>query len=103
MLYAGNVENMKLYEEGNLKPVSIKIGGEAEEYYSLNDKFHQHSKKKSFVSFARNLSMCRNLSAKVNSSAAEQANAIMSKDRFVILNRYEIVIRKTLQCNSCCI
>ena len=81
MLYELNQTNADLFKNGNLDPVKINLHPSSKDYYSLTDKFHQQSKKKSFRSQSRNLRLCSNLSGKFNSSVAEQANSIMSRDR----------------------
>ena len=80
MLYPLKDENCKLWDDGLLPPTTIDLADDAESFYSLSDKFHQFSKKRTYENAFREMKLC-NLSTRINSSVAEQGNALMSKDR----------------------
>ncbi|XP_078487093.1 uncharacterized protein LOC144745155 [Ciona intestinalis] len=82
MLYAYTKENLALYEEGNLTPVSINLDT-CNEFYSLNDRFHHKSKKKCAERFFRDINNCPGL-LNVNTSIAEQHNSSMARDRYSV-------------------
>ena len=81
MLYKWCEENLKLYDTGCLKPVTINLDDGSKDFYSLTDKFHHKCGKRGPEKAFRDLHMCKNLSSMLNSSVAEQANAAMSEDR----------------------
>ena len=78
MLFPLEPSTCQSFDNGTLPLAEVDLRGNS--YYSLTDKFHQITKKRTHESAFRSLDLC-NLSANVNSSVAEQANAVMSRDR----------------------
>ena len=81
MLYSWTDENLQKAEEKKLKPVKLNLDKDSTEYYSLYDRFHFSSAKKSNERLFRDIRQC---DLSVNTSVAEQCNSLMSNDRSVI-------------------
>nr|XP_039269852.1 uncharacterized protein LOC120344622 isoform X3 [Styela clava] len=75
MLFAYTDKNLELEKHGSLPQVKL----DAHKKYSLCDRFHTRSKKKTAENSFRNLKYCSDLN--INTSVAEQENAHMAKDR----------------------
>ena len=80
MLFAYDDDCIEKYQKKQLRPVKIDLDIDDGKFYSLNDRFHQYSKKKTIESAFRDAKYCIDLNL-INTSVAEQENAVMARDR----------------------
>lgn len=80
MLFEWTENNIQLSNEGRLPPIDINLNSQqCDRFYSLNDKFHHKTKKRSAEKNFRDIRLCKDLM--LNTSIAEQCNAQMGRDR----------------------
>jgi len=82
MLYQLIEENSHLYKESLLEAISINLDINAQDFFSLINRFHRHCNKSQPLSIEN----CLNLAPAPNTTTAEQCNATMIRDRLVCQN-----------------